>query len=218
MSYEVIAFDVNETLLDVSTLAGPFQEVMGTGFSVGEWFARLLHRSLLANELGRHQPFGDLGVEAMMWLAARQSIPVGREEAAKLVAHMTDLPSHSDVEEGLASLGDRRLVALTNSSQEVATRQLANAGLEAFFERALSVDSVGRFKPDPDVYRYAARACGVEIDRMLLVAAHDWDVAGAQAAGAGGCFVRRQPWGMAGFEPDLEIDDIGGLAVALEDR
>lgn len=152
-----------------------------------------------------------------MWMAARRSTHLDPEQAAELVAHMTRLPPHADVPGALASLQGNRLVTLTNGSLQVATAQVANAGLDGFFERALSVDAVERFKPDPSVYRYAAENCAVEIDRMLLVAAHDWDVAGAQAAGAVGCFVRRQPWGLEGVTPDLEIDDLGGLIAALEE-
>lgn len=217
MKPELIAFDVNETLLDVSAMAGPFQDAMGTDATVGEWFARLLHRSLLANDLGIHRSFGELGAEVLMWMAARRSADLGPEQASALVAHMTRLPPHADVPGGLESLQGNRLVTLTNGSLRVATAQVTNAGLDGYFERSFSVDAVERFKPDPEVYRYAARECGVDIDRMLLVAAHDWDVAGAQAAGAVGCFVRRQPWGLEGVTPDLEIDDIGGLIAVLEE-
>lgn len=152
-----------------------------------------------------------------MWMAARRGTDLDPEQAAELVGHMTRLPPHPDVPGALASLQGNRLVTLTNGSLQAATAQVANAGLDGYFERALSVDAVERFKPDPEVYRYAARECGVDIDRMLLVAAHDWDVAGAQAAGAAGCFVRRQPWGLEGVTPDLEIDDLGGVIAVLEE-
>lgn len=217
MKFDLIAFDVNETLLDVSAMAGPFRETMGADVTVGEWFARLLHRSLLANHLDAHRSFAQLGTEALLWMAGRGSTDLDPEQAAGLVAHMTRLPPHADVPGALESLRGRRLVTLTNGSLEAVSAQLANAGLDGYFERSLSVDAVGRFKPDPEVYRFAARTCEVAIDRMLLVAAHDWDVAGAQAAGAKGCFVRRQPWGLEGFTPDLQIDDIGGLIAVLEE-
>lgn len=215
MNYDVIAFDVNETLLDISAIAAPFEAAMGPDVAVGEWFARLLHRSLLANDLDEYRSFGELGAEVLLWLAERRSIPLERERAEQVVSEMTRLPPHPDVPAGLAALRGRRLVTLTNGSHQAVTMQLSNARLDGFFERSISVDDVGRFKPDPDVYRYAADTCDVEVGRMLVVAAHDWDVAGAQAAGAGGCFVRRQPWGISGVDPQLQVDDIGGLAAVL---
>lgn len=218
MNHDLVVFDVNETLLDVSALGPALSRVAGPGIGVGEWFARMLHRSLLANELGRHQPFGDLGVEALLWLAAREEIPLTPDEAAAVVEGMAGLPAHPDVVPGLEALAaaGTRMVALTNGSGEVAEAQVAATGLAPYFERVLSVEAVRRFKPAPEAYAYAADTCGVDIGRMVMVAAHDWDIAGAQVAGAVGCFVRRQPWGLAQMSPNLSVDDIGGLAAALE--
>lgn len=218
MRYGLVAFDVNETLLDVAALGPGFRRLLGDEVTIGEWFARMLHRSLVANQLGRYQPFGELGVESLLWLAARRGVDLTTREAAEVVEGMTDLPAHPDVPSGLADLaaGGVRMVALTNGSAEVAARQLDSAGLSPFFEQVLSVEAVRRFKPAPEAYAYAAATGGVDIGRMVMVAAHDWDVAGAQVAGAVGCFVRRQPWGLAQMSPALSVGDIGGLVAALE--
>lgn len=218
MKHELVAFDVNETLLDVSALAPVLADAVGSAVTLGEWFARLLHRSLLANDFGQYRSFGELGVEALLWLAARATVKLDREHAAAVVATMAELPPHPDVVAGVeaAAATGLRMIALTNGSQAVAERQVANAGLDRYFERALSVEAVERFKPAPEVYHFAADACGVDIGSMVMVAAHDWDVVGAQKAGAVGCFVHRQPWGLDGAVPDIEIDDLSGLAAALE--
>jgi len=50
---------------------------------------------------------------------------------------------------------------------------------------------VGVFKPAPQPYRMAAERLGVPIERVRVVAAHDWDVAGAIRAGASAAFVAR---------------------------
>lgn len=54
------------------------------------------------------------------------------------------------------------------------------------------MESVGRFKPDRLVYEWAARQMGVELPDCMLVAAHGWDVAGAQWAGMRSAFVARE--------------------------
>jgi 2-haloacid dehalogenase len=60
---------------------------------------------------------------------------------------------------------------------------------------------------------------GVDIADMMLVAAHDWDCAGAVAAGARSAFVQRSGvvWSLPGEPPELVVDDIAGLADALID-
>lgn len=217
MKYELLAFDVNETLLDVSEMSSALEAAVGPGIGLGEWFARMLHRSVVANLIGHYQPFGELGAEALVWLAAREGMMLTPEEAGEVVGEMTRLPPHPDVEAGLERLASegRRMIALTNGSTEVVAAQLGNSGLDRFFERRISVDAIGRFKPAPEVYLHAAAVCGVDIDRMVLVAAHDWDVAGAQSVGAPGCFVRRQPWGIVQVTPTISVSDMSGLAEAL---
>jgi 2-haloacid dehalogenase len=84
-----------------------------------------------------------------------------------------------------------RLAALTNSAPAAAETQLSNAGLKEFFEQIISVDAVKRYKPAPEPYRWAAERLGVHIGDMRLVAAHDWDVAGAMTAGCKAAFVAR---------------------------
>lgn len=216
----VVAFDVNETLLDVLPLAEAIEELSGGAVSGGEWFARLLHRSLVANELDAYRPFGELGREALAWLLDRAGLDVSPDRIAPVVGMISSLPPHPDVAPALAELHDSgvRMVALTNGSQVAAAAQMEHAGLDGYLDAVLSVESLRRFKPDRAVYSFAASACGVTMSDLVMVAAHDWDIAGAQRAGAVGCFVARQPWGIQGVEPDVTIADLGGLAGALEDR
>ena len=83
------------------------------------------------------------------------------------------------------------IAAMTNSPQATAEAQLTNAGLIGSFDRVMSVALVERFKPHPSVYKVAAARLAVPINEMTMVAAHDWDVAGAMAAGARGALVLR---------------------------
>ena len=215
----LIAFDVNETLLSVDPVRRSLEGVFGSDPPVGEWFARMLHGSLVANTLDAYRPFGDLGAEALINLAARRGMLLRAEDAIETLAPMTSLPPHPDVIEGLTRLSAAgyRMVALTNGSTPVANSQIANAGLAGLLDRVISVDEVAKFKPDPAPYRHAAEAMGVEIGEMLLVAAHDWDCAGAMAAGAEAVYLKRPGalWGMPTPPPDKQVPEIVTLAVAL---
>ncbi|MGH8912377.1 MAG: haloacid dehalogenase type II, partial [Acidimicrobiia bacterium] len=57
----IIVFDVNETLLDLAALRPRFEAALGTIEPMGEWFARMLHGSLVANHTLRYRPFGQIG-------------------------------------------------------------------------------------------------------------------------------------------------------------
>jgi 2-haloacid dehalogenase len=220
---DVIFFDVNETMLDLGGLRPRFEEVFGSADAMSEWFVRMLHGSLVANHVGNHRPFGLIGAEALMVLAQKRGLSVEPAVAAEIVESMRSLPAHADVAAALDRLvaGGFRLVALTNSSSDAVQAQLTNAGLDDRFERAISVDSVGRFKPSPDVYLHAAMQVTVDIDRALLVAAHDWDIVGARSVGMPGAFVARTGvvWGMPDNPPSIVAADLAGVAeqvLALE--
>ncbi len=115
------------------------------------------------------------------------------EDRDRILGSMLALPAHPEVPAGLQRLRDAglRLVALTNSSPTAVDAQLRNAGLSALFERAFSVESVRRFKPAPEPYRFVAQELGVETGGLRMVAAHAWDIVGAMRAGCAAAFVAR---------------------------
>lgn len=215
----LLAFDVNETLLSLEPIRARLEDAFGTDPPVGEWFARMLHGSLVANQVDHYRSFGEIGVEALLTVAAKRGMPMRGEEAEEIVATMTQLPPHPDVYNAMERLFDAGLVmvALTNGSTAVANAQIENAGLHPFVRRVISVEEVARFKPAPEPYLHAAEVMGVGIGDMMLVAAHDWDCAGALAAGAQTAFVRRGGvvWSLPIEPPPLVVEDIAALAAVL---
>jgi len=212
----VLIFDVNETLLDLTPLQPQFADVFGSADPIGEWFARLLHGSLVANHTNRYRPFGQIGAEALISLAKRRGIAISPQRAATIVSTMRQLPPYPEVTGALQRLRETgfRLVTLTNGSTETVAEQLASAALDRYFERALSVEAIGRFKPAAEVYRYALAELKVEADEALMIAAHDWDIIGARAVGMPGAFIERpgSVWGLPDPPPEIVVSHLGELA------
>lgn len=206
----LLAFDVNQTLLDMT----PVRQRIGESTDV--WFSKLLHASLVANHLDAYRPFDEIGVDVLLAVAAARGDELTREAAEGLVAGMNDLPAHPDVHDAFERLAQRGLdmVVLTNGSTATAHLQMENAGLSPLLRRVISVDEVRRFKPAPETYHHAAGVMKVPVDEMLLVAAHDWDCAGAMAAGAQAAFIKRPGavWSLPIPPPDYIFDDMAGLA------
>ena len=84
-----------------------------------------------------------------------------------------------------------RAVTLSHGSPGVAEAALERGGVTALVERTLSSESIRAWKPAREVYLWAAGTCGVPPDRLALVAAHGWDVQGAQRAGLTGAWFPR---------------------------
>ena len=191
---ELLLFDVNETLLDLSKLRRAINEEFSSEAAFTQWFGLLLQYSLVETVTDSYHDFKQLGDAALTMLAqtlGQPARPAARRQA--LLALLTELPPHPDVQPGLAALREAgfRLATLTNSPDATQQKQLAYAGLTELFEQTLSVDEVRRYKPHPAPYRAACQRLGVAPAATLLVAAHGWDVAGALRAGLPAAFVAR---------------------------
>lgn len=190
----IIVFDVNETLLDVAAIEPHFTRAFGDGSVLREWFSTVLLYSQVASLAGPYTDFGTIAGAALDMTAAARSVSLSTEDRNQILTAMRSLPAHADVRDGLTRLRDAgfRMVTLTNSAPAAVEQQLRNAGLREFFERSFSVDSVKRFKPAPEPYRFVAKELHVETSALRLVAAHAWDVMGAMQAGCVAAFVARR--------------------------
>jgi 2-haloacid dehalogenase len=190
---KVLVFDVNQTMLDLNALRPQFARVFGDGKALDEWFSLLLQYSLVVTVTDAYSDFGTVGKAVLEMLASTKGVKLTPQDATRILQGMLMLPAHLDVGESLKRLRGAgfRMVTLTNSSPTAVKAQLQNAGLAQYFEEAISVESVHRFKPDLEVYRSAAAHIGVQPADLLLIAAHPWDVFGAMKAGWQAAFVAR---------------------------
>ncbi|HEY2688124.1 MAG TPA: haloacid dehalogenase type II [Streptosporangiaceae bacterium] len=212
----VIAFDVNETLLDLGALDGPFQDLLGSAALRPQWFALMLQLSFVGGITGRYVDFTAAQRGALAMLAEREGVPLSDGDIDGLVGRMRSLPPHPEVPGALATLArtSLRLVALTNSVQAVAEAQIAGAGLRDYFEAVISADTVAHLKPAPQPYQAVADRCGVSIGDVRLVAAHHWDIAGALSAGCQAAFVARPGMVLSPLadRPDIVGPDLAAVA------
>jgi 2-haloacid dehalogenase len=145
-------------------------------------------------------------------------------EAAQLVADAAGIgdpaalavsarrpPAWPDTVAGLARLAGRfPLIGLSNASRAALLGLNAHAGLR--WHQALSAEDVRAYKPDSSVYGLAVAVSGGSPERLLMVAAHAWDLRGAQEAGLRTAYVVR-PVG----DPPAPSDRFDLYAESLDD-
>jgi 2-haloacid dehalogenase len=206
---QVCLFDVNETLLDLRALDPHFEHAFGDSGVRQQWFAQFIHNAFLATITDRYQPFGAIGAAALDMIAARRGVVLSSSDRSSILNGIRRLPPYPEVRAAMERLRGAgiRLATLTNSTAEVAVAQLTHAGLLDVFEKTLSADEVNRLKPAAEPYRHAAKAMGVEIGDVRLIAAHAWDIAGALSAGCRAAFVARA--GMV-LDPLAQHSDVVG--------
>lgn len=218
---KVIFFDVNETLLDLTTMRDSVGEALGGRTDLLPlWFSKMLHHSLVDSTTQRFHTFGEIGVASLMMVAEIENIPLTQEQAKQaIVTPLRSLPPHPDVREGLKVLKDKgyTLVSLTNSSNQGVYTQFENAGLLSFFDERLSVEDINLYKPDLRTYAWAADKMGIAPQEALLVAAHGWDIAGAKQAGWQAAFISRPGKVLypLALKPDYTVSDLPALAKQL---
>lgn len=71
----------------------------------------------------------------------------------------------------------------SNSIRPTVELMMARSGLLPMMDIVLSNEDVSRPKPDPDIYRAAARKLGISPERVLVVEDHPVGVEAAKAAG-----------------------------------
>lgn len=214
-------FDVNETLLDLAALDEFFADVVGDPVARREWFDLMIHNALVVTAAGGYRPFGQIAAACLPVVAARRGREATPEQQRELGERLRRLPAHPEAAGAVARLREAgaTVVALTNSVLEVAEDQLRNAGLMPLFDGVYSADQAGRLKPAPEPYRFVVEARQVAPSDAVLIAAHDWDVAGAAAAGLSTAFVAREgrvplP---AADTPTVVGADLDEVAVLLSD-
>ncbi len=156
----VLVFDVNETLLDIETLAPLFERLFGDAAAMREWFAQVVLYSEAMALSGNYAPFGAVGAGILRMLGEIRGVPVVGADTAELRARTLAMPAHDDVLPALERLKNAgfRLVTLTNSAPDLEASPLQRSGIARLTERQFSVDAVRRFKPHPDCYRQVAEA------------------------------------------------------------
>tara|TARA_R110000803_G_scaffold136893_1_gene203857 strand:- start:22614 stop:23369 length:756 start_codon:yes stop_codon:yes gene_type:complete len=219
---KVIFFDVNETLLDLNNVSKSIASALGGREDlVPYWFTTMLHYSLVANVTGQYHSFVEIGIASLEMIAKQKNIPLTPQQAsAAVLTPFRDLAPHKDVVEGLKRLRalGYTLITLTNSSDAGIAAQLKNANLAQYFDGSLTVQNLATFKPELKVYHWAQQQMNIAPKDAMLIAAHAWDIAGAEKAGWKTGFIMRPGkalYPLAGT-PDIIGRDLIELVEQLE--
>lgn len=209
----VLLFDVNETLLDLAALDEPFRAAFGSAEVRREWFQQFIRSMLVSTTAGPYIEFPRLARTALELMARRHSRQLDEGQLKAILGGVRRLPAYPEVRPALERLRGAgfRMATLTNSTPDLVNAQLEHAGLKDLFEQALSADAVKRLKPAPEPYLMAAERMDVPIEQTRLVAAHDWDIAGALLAGGAAAFVAR---GGIVPDPNFPAPDVVGADLA----
>ena len=221
-----LAFDIFGTVLDLSgSLVPPTARLLaatGSSMTADAFWAQWRERQRIeqyqdALLMTGHSGYLETCRRALVYCLRNNRIEFADQQVDTLMGAYQDLSPFADAIDGLRRLGGSyRLVALSNGEPDF-LEHLAKNRIKIEFDAIISVEEGGAFKPHPSVYRSAARILGEEPSRIMMVAAHSFDIMGARASGYRGAFVNRYglPFDETPYQPDIVVEDFAELASRL---
>jgi 2-haloacid dehalogenase len=209
-------FDAYGTLYDVASAAERARASLGDRWQpLAElWRAKQLQYTWLRSLMGRHADFWHVTGDALDF--AMEALGIAddglRDRLMALYNRSDAYPDARPALEALRKIGLRTAV-LSNGSPRMLAGAGEAAGLTPFLDEVLSVESVGIYKPSPQVYRLALDQLRLWPSEILFVSANGWDAAGAKAAGLRVAWCNRtgQPVERLGEPPDAIVRSLAEL-------
>jgi 2-haloacid dehalogenase len=223
---KALVFDQYGTIVDMqkglTEAVAPFLKAKGwpgKPDSFVTWWRRTHFENSMIDALcdRGHTPYRLIGQRAVSYVMDRCGIAHTREDAERLVAEIERLKPFPDVVAALGRLRKRgyTLAILSNGDRDMLEAAGPHIGFD--FDRVISVEEAGYFKPHWKTYAKAEAILGVDRSRCLFVANHAFDCIGAKAYGMRAAFIdrRRRPFGQTPHQPDAVFPDFAALADAL---
>jgi 2-haloacid dehalogenase len=164
-----------------------------------------------------HSGYLETSRRACVYTLALHGISASPEEVKELMGAWQYLSPFPEVLPALQQLKKKyRLVILSNGEPKYLTHLVKNRiGFD--FEKVISVEIVGAFKPHPAVYRRAALMLGLEVGQCMMISANSFDVVGARACGLLATFVNRNklPYDYTPYTPQVVVNNFTELAETL---
>ena len=213
-----LAFDIYGTLIDPHGVVDELAQHVGDRaqeFS-GIWRDKQLEYTFRRGLMGRYENFSVCTRQALDYTDSLLGTGLDESTKTALMQVYRMLPAYPDVPASLQTLADAgfRMFGFSNGVAEAVSGLLEHARIDQYFEGVVSVDTLGTFKPSPDVYRHFIEVAATDAEHCWLVSSNGFDVIGAVSAGMKAAWLQRSsavvfdPWGI---DATLVVSSLGEL-------
>ncbi|MCI4661612.1 MAG: haloacid dehalogenase type II [Neomegalonema sp.] len=221
MAIRACVFDAYGTLFDVNAAAReaaaePGSEVFAAVWEgvAALWRLKQLEYTWLRAITGDHADF---------WTVTQDSLDYTLEKfelqdsalRARLLQLYFELSAFAEVPQMLGALKQAgyKLAILSNGEPKMLAAASASAGIDGLLDAILSVQSVGIFKPAPQVYGLVTEHFECLREEVLFVSSNGWDVNSAAAYGFQAVWANRraEPVERIGEPPRAVLHDLSDL-------
>jgi 2-haloacid dehalogenase len=204
---QVIVFDVYETLLDMSVVERKINQITDSKRGYTIWLELFMQYCFANNSLDSFHDFISIARVTLQMTSRTLGRNLSETDANDVLELLRHLPVREEVQSCLSELNDLGLtiIALTNAPEKVVCERMERTGLISYFENVLSTETVKKYKPEKKVYEWASQKLNTNINEMLMVTSHGWDIAGAKNAGMQTAFLKNHKQLLYPLSPSPDI-------------
>lgn len=214
-------FDAYGTLFDVAAAAREaaaepeFAAFADRLPAIGRlWRQKQIEYTWLRTAAGVHQDFWSVTGDGLDYALEVQGIAdAGLRE--RLLALYWRLSAYPEVPEMLRALkaAGRATAILSNGTPGMLAGAVEAAGIGDVLDACLSVQSVGVFKPAPEVYDLVGRHFGCPAGEVLFASSNCWDACAAAGYGFVSAWANRagEPMDRLPFAPRHVVSDLSSI-------
>jgi len=164
-----------------------------------------------------HFGYLDSSRRALLYTLRAAKLHFDQTDIDRIMAGWQELKPFPDAEPGLQRLKSKYQLVILSNGENKFLQHLVENRIQFRFDKVISVEDVGVFKPNPAVYRYAARVLGREPRELMMVSAHSFDAVGARISGYRAAYVNRYdlPYDETPYQYDVGAKDFIDLADKL---
>lgn len=191
---KAIVFDAYGTLFDVFSLDQRLAQHFGNkADSINQiWRRKQLEYTWLRSLMRQYQPFSEVTSEALTYACDQTGAVLSNATREDLMQQYFSLSTFVEVPKLLAELSQKyRLAILSNANMQMLEAGARHNNIEHLFTQILSADTIGHYKPTPEVYQLAVDGLNVSKDHIIFISSNTWDVAGARAYGLQAMWLKR---------------------------
>ena len=212
---KAIIFDAYGTLFDVNSAAEKCKEKIGDKWEdfANYWRITQLEYTWLRSLMNRHKDFWQVTEDSLN--KSMKKFEIGQNMRNELLNLYKILSTYPEVKKTLEELKRKnfKLAILSNGTPDLLNQLVKSNSLEEFFDDIFSIETVGIYKPNADVYNIPIKKYNILKNEVLFLSSNTWDVSGGGNFGYKSIWVNRNNniFDNLDYSPEFELKNLKDL-------
>ena len=212
---KAIIFDAYGTLFDVNSAAEKCKEKIGDKWEdfANYWRVTQLEYTWLRSLMNRHKDFWQVTEDSLS--KSMKKFEIDQNMRSELLNLYKILSTYPEVEKTLEELKRKnfKLAILSNGTPDLINQLVKSNSLQEFFDDIFSIETVGIYKPNADVYNIPIKKYNILKNEVLFLSSNTWDVSGGGNFGYKSIWVNRNNniFDNLDYSPEFELKNLKDL-------